>query len=136
MELRYLGRSGIRVSALTLGAMSFGSMGNADREDCIRIIHRALDAGINVIDTADVYSAGESEQIVGAAILGRRDDVVLASKFGLPRGEDPTLGAAPRRWIRQAVEASLRRLGSHRLGLYRLPRPYDFPGPGETLSAL
>src|ERR1700761_3754164 len=80
MELRYLGRSGIRISALTLGAMSFGSMGNADPDDCARIVHRALDGGINAIDTADVYSGGESERIVGAATKDRRDDVVLATK--------------------------------------------------------
>src|SRR3954462_9378493 len=86
---RTLGGTGISVSDVALGAMMFGAMGNPDHEDSVRIIHRALDAGINLIDTADVYSAGESEQIVGTAIRGRRDDVVLASKFGLPRGEDP-----------------------------------------------
>src|SRR3954454_9249372 len=123
MELRYLGRSGIRVSALTLGAMSFGSMGNADREDCIRIIHRALDAGINVVDTADVYSAGESEEIVGAALRGRRDDVVLATKSYNPMGDEPTAGGPSRRWIIRACEDSLRRLGTDWIDVYQLHRP-------------
>jgi aryl-alcohol dehydrogenase-like predicted oxidoreductase len=133
---RILGGTGISVSDVALGAMMFGAMGNPDHEDSVRIIHRALDAGINLIDTADVYSAGESEEIVGTAIRGRRDDVVLASKFGLPRGEDPNQRGASRRWIRQAVETSLRRLGTDHLDLYQLHRPDHDTDPGETLSAL
>src|SRR3954471_10665874 len=110
MHRRILGATGISVSDISLGAMMFGAMGNPDHEDSVRIIHRALDAGINLIDTADVYSGGESEAIVGTAIRGRRDDGALASKLGLPRGEDANQRAASRRWIRQAVEASLKRL--------------------------
>src|SRR3954452_15609267 len=136
MELRYLGRSGIRVSALTLGAMSFGSMGNADREDCIRIIHRALDAGINVIDTADVYSAGESEEIVGAALKRRRDDVVLATKSFNPMSRDPNTRGSSRRWIVRACEDSLRRLDTDHIDLYQLHRPDENTDLDETMDAL
>ncbi|MER7249198.1 aldo/keto reductase [Kribbella sp. NPDC000426] len=136
MNRRILGGTGISVSDISLGAMMFGAMGNPDHEDSVRIIHRALDAGINLIDTADVYSGGESEEIVGTAIRGRRDEVVLASKFGLPRGEDPNQRGASRRWIRQAVEASLRRLGTDHLDLYQLHRPDHDTDPAETLSAL
>ena len=80
MQYRPLGRTGIQVSHLTLGAMSFGALGNTDHDDCVGIVHRALDAGVNVVDTADVYSQGESEVIVGKALRGRRDDVVLSTK--------------------------------------------------------
>jgi aryl-alcohol dehydrogenase-like predicted oxidoreductase len=136
MELRHLGRSGVRLSALTLGAMSFGSMGNTDRDECIRIIHRALDAGINVIDTADVYSAGESEEIVGAALKGRRDDVVLATKSFNPMGRDPNQRGSSRRWIIRACEDSLRRLGTDHVDLYQLHRPDENTDIEETLEAL
>src|SRR5215213_2013727 len=136
MELRYLGRSGVRVSALTLGAMSFGSMGNADRDDCTRIIHRALDAGINIIDTADVYSAGESEEIVGAALKGRRDDVVLATKSFNPMGRDPNQRGSSRRWIVRACEDSLRRLGTDHIDLYQVHRLDENTDVEETLEAL
>ncbi|HLM05897.1 MAG TPA: aldo/keto reductase [Blastococcus sp.] len=136
MELRYLGRSGVRVSALTLGAMSFGSMGNADRDDCTRIIHRALDAGINIIDTADVYSAGESEEIVGAALKGRRDDVVLATKSFNPMSRDPNTRGSSRRWIVRACEDSLRRLGTDYIDLYQLHRPDENTDLDETMDAL
>jgi aryl-alcohol dehydrogenase-like predicted oxidoreductase len=94
MQFRPLGRTGVQVSPLCLGAMMFGPWGNGDRADSIRIIHRALDAGINVVDTADVYSAGVSEEILGEALQGRRDDVVLATKFFMPMSEDPTPAAA------------------------------------------
>jgi aryl-alcohol dehydrogenase-like predicted oxidoreductase len=136
MNRRILGGTGISVSDLSLGAMMFGAMGNPDHEDSVRIIHRALDAGINLIDTADVYSAGESEEIVGTAIKGRRDDVVLASKFGLPMGADPNQRGASRRWIIQSVENSLRRLGTDHLDLYQLHRPDHDTDVAETLSAL
>src|SRR5215203_19629 len=136
MELRYLGRSGVRVSALTLGAMSFGSMGNADRDDCTRIIHRALDAGINIIDTADVYSAGESEEIVGAALRGRRDDVVLATKAFNPMGRDVNRRGSSRRWIIRACEDSLRRLGVDHVDLFQLHRPDENTDIDDTLGAL
>ncbi|HMC52603.1 MAG TPA: aldo/keto reductase, partial [Acidimicrobiales bacterium] len=105
MDTRTLGRTGIRVSTLCLGAMMFGGWGNPDHEDCIRIIRAALDAGINFIDTADVYSGGESEQIVGKALEGRRDQVVLATKFCGPMGQDTNQRGASRRWIVQECEA-------------------------------
>lgn len=136
MNRRILGGTGLSVSELSLGAMMFGAMGNPDHEDSVRIIHRALDAGINLIDTADVYSAGESEEIVGMAIKNRRDDVVLASKFGLPMGTDPNQSGASRRWIIQSVENSLRRLGTDHLDLYQLHRPDHDTDVAETLSAL
>ncbi|MFI5698216.1 aldo/keto reductase [Kribbella sp. NPDC051586] len=136
MKRRILGATGISVSDIALGAMMFGAMGNPDHEESVRIIHRAIDAGINLIDTADVYSIGESEEIVGTALRGRRDDVVLASKFGLPMGEDPNRRGASRRWIMRAVEDSLRRLGTDHLDLYQLHRPDHDTEAGETLSAL
>jgi aryl-alcohol dehydrogenase-like predicted oxidoreductase len=95
MHYRALGRTGIKVSPYALGAMMFGRIGNQDHDDAIRIIHKALDAGINVIDTADVYSHGESEEILAKALQGRRDDIVLATKLSNPMGEDPTNGAIP-----------------------------------------
>ena len=113
MDYRTLGRTGLKVSPLCLGAMMFGSFGNTDHDDSVAIVHRALDAGINFIDTADAYSAGESELIVGKALAGgRRDNVVLATKAGLPFDENPNHRGMSRRWITEAVEASLRRLGT------------------------
>src|ERR671914_1508594 len=111
MTHRNLARTGVHVSPLCLGAMMFGPMGNPDHDDCVRIVHRALDAGVNFVDTADVYSAGESEAIVGKALAGRRDDVVLATKFHGPMGEDPNRQGNSRRWIVREVDESLRRLG-------------------------
>src|SRR5262249_49536020 len=103
MEYRPLGRTGISVSQLCLGAMMFGAFGNPDHDDSIAIAHRARDAGINFIDTADFYSFGESEEIVGKALAGgRRDDVVLATKVGLPFGEDPNHKGGSRRWIAES----------------------------------
>jgi len=116
--------------------MMFGSIGNPDHEDCVRIIHKALDAGINFIDTADRYSAGESEEIVGKALKGRRDGIVLATKFFGPMGEDPNMQGASRRWIFQAVEGSLRRLGTDHIDLYQVHRPSPDTDIEETLSAL
>ncbi|MGH3379572.1 MAG: aldo/keto reductase [Actinoallomurus sp.] len=124
------------VSEFALGAMMFGSMGNPDHADAIRIIHSALDAGINLIDTADVYSRGESEEIVGKAVKGRRDDVVIATKFGRPMGEDPNQRGGSRRWIVRAVENSLRRLDTDYIDLYQIHRPDHETEIGETLSAL
>src|SRR5438105_9481172 len=109
MRYRVLGRTGVEVSTLCLGAMMFGEWGNADHDDSIRVIHAALDAGINFVDTADVYSRGESEEIVGKALEGRRDDVVLATKFHGRMGEGPNRAGNSRRWIVAEVEASLRR---------------------------
>src|SRR4051812_18063581 len=116
--------------------MMFGAWGNADHDDSIRIIHRALDAGINFVDTADVYSAGESEEIVGKALKGRRDDVVLATKFFMPMGEDPNRRGGSRRWIVRAVEDSLRRLGTDWIDLYQVHRPEPGVDVEETLGAL
>src|SRR5256885_10121131 len=110
MDYRPLGRTSVQVSKLCLGTMMFGVWGNTDHDDSIRIIHRALDAGINFIDTADVYSAGESEEIVGKALKGRRDDVVLATKVFMPMGDGPNRRGLSRRWIIAEVENSLRRL--------------------------
>src|ERR1039458_3930236 len=111
MDYRPLGRTGVSVSQLCLGAMMFGAFGNTDHDDAVRIIHKALDAGINFIDTADGYSAGESEVILGKALTGgRRDNVVLAVKFGLPMDQDPNHRGAGRRWIIEGVEGSLPRL--------------------------
>jgi aryl-alcohol dehydrogenase-like predicted oxidoreductase len=136
MKYRTLGRTGIQVSPYCLGAMMFGAMGNPDHDDSVRIIHKALDAGINFVDTADVYSGGESEVIVGKALKGRRDDVVLASKVHYPMGEDPNRQGNSRRWIITAVEDSLRRLQTDHLDLYQVHRPDPAVDVEETLSAL
>ncbi len=137
MDYRPLGRTGVTVSRLCLGAMMFGAFGNPDHDDSIRIIHRALDAGITFIDTADVYSGGESEQIVGKALAGgRREHVVLATKVGLPFGEDPNQRGTSRRWITQAVEGSLRRLGTDWIDLYQVHRLDAAVDVDETLGVL
>ena len=136
MDLRNLGRTGIRVSPLCLGAMMFGAWGNPDHDDCIRIIHRALDAGINFIDTADVYSKGESEEIVGKALRARRDEVVLATKVHGSMGKDPNAFGNSRRWIMQECENSLRRLGTDWIDLYQIHRPEPDTDIDETLGAL
>jgi aryl-alcohol dehydrogenase-like predicted oxidoreductase len=136
MGYRPLGRTGVQVSKLCLGTMMFGAWGNSDHDDSIRIIHRALDAGVNFVDTADVYSAGESEEIVGKALKGRRDDVVLATKFFMPMGDDPNRRGGSRRWIARAVEDSLRRLGTDWIDLYQVHRPSPDVDVDETLSAL
>jgi aryl-alcohol dehydrogenase-like predicted oxidoreductase len=133
---RPLGRTGVQVSKLCLGTMMFGAWGNTDHDDSIRIIHRALDAGINFVDTADVYAEGESEVIVGKALKGRRDDVVLATKFFMPMGEDPNRRGGSRRWIVRAVEDSLRRLGTDWIDLYQVHRPDPETDIDETLGAL
>jgi aryl-alcohol dehydrogenase-like predicted oxidoreductase len=135
MQYRTLGRTGIKVSPYALGALALGtSIGNADHDDSVRIIHKALDAGINVIDTADAY--GESEVLVGKALAGRRDSVVLATKVGRPVGDDPNHQGASRRWIVTAVENSLRRLQTDHIDLYQLHRPDPATDIGETLAAL
>src|SRR5476649_2150117 len=136
MELRTLGRSGVQVSVYCLGAMMFGAWGNPDHDDCVRIIHRALDEGINFVDTADVYSAGESEEIVGKALKGRRDDIVLATKFHGAMGDDPNHRGNSRRWIIQEVESSLRRLQTDWIDLYQIHRPDPATDIDETLGAL
>jgi len=136
MRMRTLGGTGIKVSPYCLGAMMFGAWGNPDHEDSIRIIHAALDGGINFVDTADVYSAGESEEIVGKALRGRRDDVVLATKAHSPMGEDPNMRGNSRRWIVREVENSLRRLQTDYIDLYQMHRPDPDTDIDETLSAL
>jgi aryl-alcohol dehydrogenase-like predicted oxidoreductase len=137
MDHRTLGRTGVRVSPLCLGAMMFGAWGNTDHEDSIRIIHRALEAGINFIDTADVYSRGESEEIVGKALTGgRRDNVVLATKVHGTMGDDPNEFGNSRRWIVREVENSLRRLGTDWIDLYQIHRPEIDTDIDETLGAL
>ncbi len=136
MKYRTLGRTGLKVSPLCLGAMMFGGWGNRDHDDSVRIIHAALDAGINFVDTADVYSAGESEEIVGKAIAGRRDDVVVATKFHGPMGSDPNRQGNSRRWIMRACEDSLRRLGTDHIDLYQVHRPEPGTDIDETLGAL
>jgi aryl-alcohol dehydrogenase-like predicted oxidoreductase len=136
MRYRTLGRTGIKVSPYALGAMMFGSIGNPDHDDSIRIIHKALDAGINFIDTADRYSGGESEEIVGQALKGRRDDVVLATKVNGPMGDDPNQRGNSRRWIMAEVENSLRRLETDYIDLYQIHRPDPDTDIEETLLAL
>jgi aryl-alcohol dehydrogenase-like predicted oxidoreductase len=138
MEYRPLGRTGVSVSQLCLGAMMFGAFGNPDHDDTVRIIHKALDAGINFIDTADGYSAGESELILGKALTGaRRDRVVLAVKFGVPFGDqDPNHRGASRRWIQDAVEGSLRRLQTDWIDLYQVGVPDPMTDIDETLAAM
>jgi aryl-alcohol dehydrogenase-like predicted oxidoreductase len=136
MRYRVLGRTGIEVSVQCLGTMMFGSVGNPDHDDCARIIHAALDQGINFVDTADMYSAGDSETIVGKALRGRRDDVVLATKVHFPMGEGPNRGGNSRRWIVREVEESLRRLGTDWIDLYQVHRPDSATDIEETLSVL
>jgi len=136
MHYRPLGRTGVQVSPLCLGAMMFGPWGNNDRADAIRIIHRALDAGINLIDTADVYSAGASEEIVGQALQGQRDDVFLATKFFMPMSDNPNERGGSRRWIINEVENSLRRLNTDYIDLYQVHRPSPDTGIEQTLGAL
>jgi len=136
MEYRNLGRTGVKVSPLCLGAMMFGRRGNSDHEDCIRIIHRALDAGINFIDTANVYSSGESEEIVGKALKGRRDAVVLATKVHGTMGPGPNDRGNSRVHILREVENSLRRLQTDYIDLYQIHRPDPDAPVEETLRAL
>jgi aryl-alcohol dehydrogenase-like predicted oxidoreductase len=124
MEMKMLGKTGINVSRFCLGAMMFGEMGNKDHDECVRIIHKAMDAGINFIDTADVYSRGESERIVGRALKGKRDSVVLASKFFFPMGAEVNQRGGSRVWIVREVENSLKRLGTDFIDLYQIHR-YD-----------
>ncbi|GGF30657.1 aldo/keto reductase [Marmoricola endophyticus] len=143
MEFRNLGHTGMQVSELCLGAMMFGAWGEPDHDESVRIIHAALDAGINFVDTADIYSRGESEEIVGKALKGRRDDVVLATKFHGPMdvgmgepGGDPNKRGNSRRWVVQEVENSLRRLQTDWIDLYQVHRPDTGTDDDETIAAL
>ncbi|WP_026930889.1 aldo/keto reductase [Glycomyces tenuis] len=144
MQYRTLGRTGIKVSPYALGAMMFGAVGNRDHEDSVKIIHKALDAGINFVDTADMYSHGESEEIVGKALKGRRDDVVLATKARFPLDYNPVGDTPPvpnrsgasRVWLTRAVEGSLRRLGTDHIDLFQIHQPDPDTDIEETLSVL
>jgi aryl-alcohol dehydrogenase-like predicted oxidoreductase len=136
MEHRTLGGTGLHVSTHCLGTMMFGEWGNQDHDDCVRIIHAALDTGVNFVDTADVYSNGESEEIVGKALKGRRDQVVLATKVHGGMGPGPNEQGNSRVWIMREVEASLRRLGTDHIDLYQIHRPERHTDVEETLGAL
>jgi aryl-alcohol dehydrogenase-like predicted oxidoreductase len=137
MDMRVLGNTGVHVSPFCLGAMMFGSWGNTDEDECVRIIHRALDAGINFVDTADMYSAGASEEIVGRALSGgRRANVVLATKVHNPMSAEPNERGNSRRWIIRECENSLRRLGTDYIDLYQIHRPDPATDIDETLAAL
>ena len=137
MEYRTLGSTGVSVSTLCLGTMMFGPWGNTDRDQCVRMIHTALDAGVNFVDTADVYGGGESERITGEALAGaRRDDVVLATKFHSAMGDERNHRGNSRRWVMQACEDSLRRLNTDRIDLYQAHRFDPSCDIDDTLSAL
>ncbi|GAB3864743.1 aldo/keto reductase [Micromonospora andamanensis] len=136
MRYRILGGTGIEVSAYCLGTMMFQDGCNSDHDDWVRIIHVALDQGINFVDTADMYGQGESEEIVGKALRGRRDDVVLATKVRFQMGEGRNRSGNSRRWILKAVEDSLRRLNTDWIDLYQVHRPDDSTDVEETLSVL
>ncbi len=136
MDYRNLGRTGVKVSEFCLGAMMFGEWGNTDRDECIRITHAALDAGINFIDTADAYSNGESEEILAIALQGRRDDVVLATKCHLPMSHEPNHQGSSRRWIMKACDDSLRRLQTDWIDLFQVHRLDSEADHDETLGAL
>ncbi|WP_370944548.1 aldo/keto reductase [Amycolatopsis sp. cg5] len=136
MKRRILGGTGISVSEYTFGAMMLGKWGNPDHEDGVRMLHAAIDGGINFIDTADMYSDGESERIVGKALAGRRDDVVLATKGHFPMGPDANHGGNSRRWLTRALDDSLRRLGTDYVDLYQIHRPDATTDIEETLSTL
>ena len=136
MEMRPLGRTGVTVSKFCFGAGMFGFFGNDDMASCQRMVDKSIDAGINYFDTSDVYSYGESEEILGKALKGKRDDVILATKFSLPMGDNPNHKGNSRRWIMQEVEASLKRLGTDYIDLYQVHRPDVTTDIDETLGAL
>jgi aryl-alcohol dehydrogenase-like predicted oxidoreductase len=136
MQYRSLGRTGVQVSSLALGAMNFGAIGRTTQDEAAGIIDAALEAGINLIDTADVYGYGESEEMVGRAIVGRRDDIVLATKAGLPMGDERNHLGGSRRWLIAELDASLRRLGVDHVDLYQVHRWDPAASDEETLSAL
>ncbi|MBR7825948.1 aldo/keto reductase [Actinospica sp. MGRD01-02] len=136
MQYRTLGTTGIQVSSLALGAMNFGSIGRTTQDEVTAIFDAALEAGINLIDTADVYSGGESEEMVGKAVAGRRDQVVLATKAGPPMGDGLGRQGSSRRWLVTALDESLRRLGVDHIDLYQIHRWDPRTGDEETLSPL
>jgi aryl-alcohol dehydrogenase-like predicted oxidoreductase len=136
MQYRTLGRTGVQVSTLVLGAMNFGKIGNTTQEEATAIVDAALDAGINLIDTADMYSDGQSEEMVGKAIAGRRDDIVLATKAAMPMGDERNHRGSSRRWLVTELDNSLRRLGVDHVDLYQIHRWDPATSDEETLSAL
>ena len=136
MQYRTLGRTGVQVSALALGAMNFGQIGRTTQDEVTAIVDAALEAGINLIDTADMYSQGESEEMVGKAIAGRRDELVLATKATMPMGAERNHRGSSRRWIVTALDNSLRRLGVDHVDLYQIHRWDPETSDEETLSAL
>jgi len=136
MEHRPFGATGLQVSRFGLGTLMLGAWGNADRDECNRIIHQALDAGVNLIDTADVYAAGESEEIVGTALAGRRDDVIISTKFHNPMGPGQNQRGNSRRWIYQAVDASLGRLNTEWIDIYHVHRVDPSTAIEDTVDAL
>jgi len=136
VEYRPLGRTGINVSTFCLGTMMFGAWGDTDQDDCTKMVDLALDAGVNFIDTADVYDFGVSETMLGKALKGRRDDVVLSTKFHNAMSDEINHRGNSRRWIRRAVEDSLRRLDTDRIDVYFVHRPDHQTDIDETLGAL
>ncbi|MFR0355553.1 aldo/keto reductase [Streptomyces sediminimaris] len=136
MRYRTLGRTGVQVSSLALGAMNFGRIGRTTQDEATAVVDAALEAGINVIDTADMYGDGESEEMVGKAIAGRRDDIVLATKAGMPMGDERNHQGSSRRWLVTELDNSLRRLGVDHVDLYQIHRWDPRTGDEETLSAL
>ncbi|WP_446223435.1 aldo/keto reductase [Nocardia sp. IBHARD005] len=136
MQYRTLGRTGVQVSTLVLGAMNFGKLGKSTQDEVTAMIDVAIDGGINLIDTADMYGQGESEELVGKAIAGRRDDIVLATKASMPMGEERNHRGGSRRWLTTALDNSLRRLGVDHVDLYQIHRWDPETSDEETLSAL
>ena len=136
MQYRALGRTGVQVSTLVLGAMNFCDLGRTTQDEVSAMVYAALDAGINLVDTADRYGEGESEVMVGKAITSRRDDVVLATKVGLPMGDDSNHKGSSRRWLVTELDNSLRRLGLDHVDLYQIHRWDPDTSDEETLSAL
>src|ERR1700688_1473392 len=136
MQYRTLGRTGVQVSSLVLGAMNFGALARTTQDEVTAIVDVALEAGVNLIDTADMYSNGESEEMVGKAIAGRRDDIVLATKATLPMGGERNHQGSSRRWLVNELDNSLRRLGVDHVDLYQVHRWDPSTSDEETLSAL
>ncbi|MGY0020841.1 aldo/keto reductase [Streptomyces sp. cg35] len=136
MQYRTLGRTGVQVSSLALGAMNFGRIGGTTQDEATALVDAALEAGVNLIDTADMYSDGESEEMVGKAIAGRRDDIVLATKAGMPMGDERNHRGSSRRWLVTELDNSLRRLGVDHVDLYQIHRWDPATADEETLSAL
>ncbi|WP_329460189.1 aldo/keto reductase [Streptomyces sp. NBC_01497] len=136
MQYRTLGRTGVHVSSLALGTMNFGRIGRTTQDDATAIVDAALEGGVNLIDTADLYGGGESEEMVGKAIAGRRDDIVLATKAAMPMGDERNHRGGSRRWLVTELDNSLRRLGVDHVDLYQIHRWDPSTSDEETLSAL